>query len=234
MKNKPLCVIVDDEEMGLANLRSSIEELNLLEIESAYLDPDKFLVEIDQLESKIIFLDMEMPISGIEVASKLKDKLVIFVSGYVERGYQTFEVNAIDFVPKPIRNSRLKVAIHKALTAIVPKMVVLKTQDAKREEVDPALIAFVKTADDSRDKKIHLSNGKVILAKNIKFDKVLALLPSYFLQVNPQYVVNVNFVNKRLDNDTIGLDLPNNSEVVYMTLGKSYQKAFFSHKPQLK
>lgn len=234
MKSKPLCVIVDDEEAGLASVRSNIEELGMLEIEKAFLDPDKFLVQLDQLESKIIFLDMEMPIEGLEVAAKLKDKLVIFVSGYVERGYMTFDVDAVDFVPKPIRQSRLKSAIEKALHLLKPDKIVVKSQDTKREEITPGHICCIKTAEDSRDKEIILISGKTILAKNISFKELLHELPYSFLQVNPGALVNLDYVNKLIDTDTIGVELPGNDKILEITLGNNSRKSFFERKPQFK
>lgn len=234
MRSKPLCIIVDDEELGLSALRDSIEELGLLEIERAFLDPDQFLVQIDQLESKIIFLDMEMPIEGLEVASRLKDKLVIFVSGYVERGYKTFDVNAIDFVPKPIRQSKLKSATEKALGLLKPNTLVIKTQDTKREEFAPDIIYRIKTASDSRDKEIFLLSGKTVLAKNVGFKELLDQLPVSFLQVNPGDVVNLDYVNKLLNTDTIGLDIPGMDKTIEITLGNNNRENFFQRKPQFR
>jgi len=215
-------------------LRSNLEELNLLEIERAYLDPDKFLVQLDQLDSKIVFLDMEMPISGVEVAKALRDKLVIFVSGKTERGFEAFDVRAIDFVPKPIRQSRLKQAIEKALILLKPEKIVVKSQDTKREEIAPDKICCIRTGSDPRDKEIHLTNGKTILAKNISFKELLTLLPDSFLQVNPGDVVNLDYVNKLLNSDTLGIQLPDTEKVIEITLGLNSREAFFLRKPHFK
>lgn len=234
MKSKPLCVIVDDEESGLASVRSNIEALGLLEIEKAFLDPDKFLVQLDQLESKIIFLDLEMPIEGIEVAKALHNKLIIFVSGRTERGFKAFDVDPVDFVPKPIRQSRLKQAIEKALAMLKPEKIVIKSQDAKREEIAPERICCVRTGSDSRDKEIYLTNGKSILAKNITFKELINQLPDSFLKVNPGDVVNLDYVNKRLNSDTLGIQLPDSDEVIEITLGLDSREAFFRRKPQFK
>ncbi len=234
MRSKPLCVIVDDEESGLAALRSNLEDLDLLEIEKAYLDPDKFLVQLHQLKAKIIFLDMEMPISGVEVAQALRDKHVIFVSGKTERGFEAFDVRAIDFVPKPIRQSRLKQAIEKALTLLKPEKIVVKSQDTKREEIAPEKICCIRTGSDSRDKEIHLINGKTILAKNISFKELMDQLPNSFLQVNPGDVVNLDYVNKLLNSDTLGIQLPDSEKVIEITLGLNSREVFFQRKPQFK
>ena len=54
--SKPLCVLVDDERPSLSALKDAIEEIGLLEIENSFLNPDKFLTQVDQLKSDIIFL----------------------------------------------------------------------------------------------------------------------------------------------------------------------------------
>lgn len=235
MRSKPLCIIVDDEESGLSALRDNIEELGMLEIEKAFLDPDKFLVQIDQLEAKIIFLDMEMSVDGLEVASKLNDKLIIFVSGYVERGPDSYDVDAVYFVPKPIRQSKLKSAIEKALLRLKPDKLVVKSQDSKREEIAPESICLIKTGTkDSRDKEILLISGKTVTAKNIGFKELLDQLSDSFLQVNPSDVVNLDYVNKLLNIDTIGLEIPGIDKTIEISLGNNNRESFFQRKPQFR
>lgn len=233
MTAKPNCVILDDEENALAFLRDSIEELNLLNIERAFLDPDDLLVEVDNLNSEIYFLDIEMGISGIEVADKLKDKLVIFVSGRKDLACDTYDVNAVDFVPKPIRKSRLKIAIEKALIKLKKDksdFIVLKTQDSTKEEIKQKDIIYIEA--EGRDKKIFLSNGKHILSKYISFDEILSNLSVEFLQVNKKQVINLKFATKLFSADLIGVNY--NGGIIEMTLANSFKEAFFKEKPHLK
>ena len=231
MINKPLCCIVDDEESSLASLKDLIEDIDLIEIEHSFLDPDKFLMKIDSLKSKIIFLDIEMPIYGIDVASKLNDKLVIFVSGHTDKAFETYNVNAIDFVPKPIRGNRLKEAINKVLKLVSSTSICLRTEDAKKEEVVISEIAFISTCDDPRDKLIHLSKGKKVKAKNITVDSLLELLPNYFLKVNPSEIININTVHKRINSDTVEIETEGGT--FSFILGDKARNKFFKLKPNL-
>lgn len=235
MKNKPLCILVDDEEFGLASLQSKIEELGMLEIEKAYIDPDKFLTEIDKLNSNIIFLDIEMPISGIEVARKLEKKLVIIVSGHTDRGVEAFDVNAIDFVRKPVQLSRLKDAIEKAILKLKSHSLFVKTSTASREEIMLNSIVYVKTSIvDSRDKEIFLLSGKKILAKDITLELLLNELSNNFIQVNISLIVNADYVNKRIDFETMKIDDLKELSPYEFILGEKYKSAFFNIKPGLK
>lgn len=233
---KPSCVIVDDETIALKSLKSQIQELDLLEIEKSYLDPDLFLVEIGKLNSEIIFLDMDMPIMGDEVARKLKNKKIIFVSGHVEHAIKGFEVNAVDFVPKPVRLSRLKEAIQKALIEMNSKsreLLVIKTQDSKKEEIVCEYISHIEChKNESRDKLIQLKDGSTIHAKNVNFETILAQLPEHFLRVNTRQIINLNFAYKLIDSDTIGLK--SESKHIEINLGDTFKNDFFSAKPHFK
>lgn len=231
--NKPLCILVDDEAQCLSALKNAIEEIGLLEIERSFLDPDKFLMQVDELKADIVFLDMEMPIYGDEVARKLTDKKIIFVSGYVEQAIKGFEVNAIDFVPKPIRLSRLKTAILKAFSQTTSsEHIIIKSQNSKKEIINVNKIAMVRCGDDSRDKQIILENGKSILAKRINFNTLIEQLPSNFLQINPGELVNLDFVNQLISTDSIGISFNNSHRE--LVLGDRFKDAFFEAKPYFK
>lgn len=235
MKSKPLCVIVDDEESGLAALKSKIEDLGILEIEKAFLDPDKFLIEVEKLDSRIVFLDIEMPISGFDVAKKLKDKLIIIVSGHTDRGVEAFDINAIDFVRKPVQVSRLKEAIEKVVLKLVSQSFFVRTNTASKEEILLNSIAYIKTSDDdSRDKIIALSTGKKIIAKDITLETLLNVLSANFIQVNSSVIVNLDFVNKRIDFETMKIDNLIELEAFEFTIGEKFKSGFFSKKPGLK
>ena len=230
---KPSCVILDDEENALAFLRDNIEELNLLNIERAFLDPDDLLVEMDNLNSKIYLLDIEMGISGIEVAKKLKNKLVIFVSGRKDLAFETYDVKAVDFVPKPIRKSRLKTAIERAISELKKgksNFIVLKTQDSSKEEIKQEDIIYMKA--EGRDKKIFLLSGHSTLAKNINWDTILRDLSNDFLQISPQNIINVNYATKLISADLIGVSY--NGTTIEMHLTNSFKESFFDIKPHLK
>jgi two-component system LytT family response regulator len=223
MVPKPLCVIVDDEWDSIGLLSQCIDDLGLLAIEKTYTDPDLFLTEVDQLKSDIIFLDMDMSIEGHEVASKLVNKKVIFVSGHPETAIRAYDVEAIDFVQKPPKQHRLKKAIKKALETTSPQKVdrfSVRTEDAhKHEIIDP------------RDKTIHLAGAEgVIKAKNINFNDLLELCsPSSLMQISKNSIVNLDYVRKLKTKDSIEIDY--NGESRELTIGEAYKEPFLIAKP---
>ena len=248
MINKPLCCIIDDEESSLASLKDIIEEIDLLEVEQSFLDPDKFLLKIDKLKSQIIFLDMEMPISGLDVANRLKDKLIIFVSGHTDKAYQTYDVAAIDFVPKPIRASRVKMAIEKALKSVSISSIYLSTEEASKEEIIVSEIKFIsnykliedkgkpgyyiKEENDKNYKFIYLKNDTIIkVSQRISNESLIDMLPNNFIKVNRQEIINVDEIHKKKDSDTILIDVLGVTQDII--LGESAKKLFFKLKPNL-
>lgn len=234
MRTKPLCVLVDDEDSSLALLKSKIEELNLLSVEQAYMDPDKFLANVSNLKSEIIFLDMEMSIDGSEVAKKLKNKKVIFVSGHKDLAYKAYDVEAIDFVPKPISTFRLKLAIEKAIKQVTTTFVVIKTEDAKKEEINYDSIIYISThKTEKRDKDFHLTDGTTLRAKGIDISVLIAELPlERFCKINSSEIVNLSYVKKLLSADSIGVSI--NSKIKELTISESCKETFFAQKPHLR
>lgn len=113
-------IIVDDEEITLKELQSMLEEHPGIVIAGSYTDPQKALDEIEYTKPDCAFLDIEMPVlDGIELAGRLIDQLstmeVVFVTAYNHYATQAFEVNAIDYVLKPIRPERLGKAVERLL-----------------------------------------------------------------------------------------------------------------------
>ena len=234
MKIKPLCIIVDDEQSSLALLKSKIEEIDLLEIEQSFLDPDKFLMNVPKLKSEIIFLDMEMPIDGTDVARKLKNKKIIFVSGHIDQAYKTYDVDAIDFVPKPISTFRLKQAIEKALKYLSNSFIVIKASDAKKEEINYDSIIYISTnKDEKRDKDFYLTDGTIRKAKGVDISGLMEELPlEKFCKINSSEIVNLNYAKKLLTADSVGVII--NTKIKELTISESCKESFFAKKPHLR
>lgn len=234
MNNKPKCVLVDDEETSLAALRSAIEEIGLLEVERAYLDAERFLLQISDLEACIVFLDMEMPFPGDECAAKLRHKQIIFVSGHRDLAWRAFDVAAVDFVQKPIRLTRLKEAIEKVLKLRLNEEIYLKTQDAQKQLVRLSEVVYIESArSDARDKRVVLASGIDLIAKNINFRELMQLINAEnIIQANPSQLVNLNYVNRLLDADSIGVMV--NGKSVTLNLGDKFKEEFFKAKPNFR
>jgi len=105
-------VIVDDEYYAMQGLRMELEEIGGIEIVGMYEDCSELLAGIKRVRPDIIFLDIEMPkMNGFELLEKLMNigpiPNIVFVTAYSHYAVKAFEINAIDYLVKPVTKSRL-------------------------------------------------------------------------------------------------------------------------------
>jgi two-component system, LytTR family, response regulator len=109
-------LIVDDERLGRAELRRLLEPHPEVEIVGEARDADEALALIEQLQPDLLFLDIQMPgRSGFELLEQLdRVPLVVFTTAYDEYALKAFEVNALDYLLKPVSPERLDAALARA------------------------------------------------------------------------------------------------------------------------
>lgn len=118
--NKPLsAIIVDDEPLAIEGLRLRLEKIPEIEVIAEASDGDQAIQLCHTLCPDVLFLDLRLPgLSGIEVVQALQSDIlpmIVFVSAYGEYALDAFELNAIDYVLKPVNLGRLKVTVKRIL-----------------------------------------------------------------------------------------------------------------------
>lgn len=233
MNTKLRCLLLDDEIPGLAYLKLLCEQLPELEVIRAFNDPVVFMKEFPELEFDLCILDIEMPgINGIQLAGMLNGKAVIFTTAYKEYATDAFDLNAIDYVIKPVRFERLKQAVNKAAIWMekqdrVRKHACLITNKGKTMIYFDQL-AYIKISDiDSRDKIAYLTNHSILQLKNISFKQLIALLPSdHFCRINKKELIAMNCVHYFSgDQITTNIQIQDHSPLVF-TLGEAFRNDF--------
>ncbi|HMK07155.1 MAG TPA: response regulator, partial [Flavobacterium sp.] len=115
MNTKLKCLLLDDELPGLAYLKMLCGQIPELEIIKAFNDPEKLLAAIPMLDFDLLISDIEMPgIDGLSLANSLKGKLIIFATAYKDYAADAFDMDAVDYITKPIKLERLQKAVLKA------------------------------------------------------------------------------------------------------------------------
>lgn len=201
MNTRIKCLLLEDELPGLTYLKMLCEQIPELEVIKAFNNPKIFLKEVPNLDFDLCIMDIEMPeMNGLEVANLLHGKPVIFTTAYKEYAAEAYDINAVDYVRKPVKMERLQQAISKAkirlnTTKEAKDFIQLNTNKGK------ALIFFdqvcyIKVSEvDSRDKIIQFFDGSEITLKNISFDKLLTILPkSHFVRINKKEIIALKTV----------------------------------------
>lgn len=116
MKLKAL--IVDDEYPARQELRYVLSNFDNVEIVGEATNAQEALALIKALDYQILFMDISMPgMSGLELGAAIQElpkrPFIIFVTAYDEYAVSAFEVNAVDYLLKPVEPNRMKKAIDK-------------------------------------------------------------------------------------------------------------------------
>ncbi|HLP13838.1 MAG TPA: response regulator transcription factor [Flavobacteriales bacterium] len=215
MDTKIRCILLDDELPGLTYLRMLCEQIPNVEVVKAYNNPILFLEESKKLEFDLCILDIEMPgMNGLEVARQLKNKPVIFTTAYKEYASEAFDLDAVDYIKKPIQKERLEKGIAKAREQ-AHKPDRKKTFAQFNTSKGKVLLFFdtvvyITTGEiDKRDKLAYLEDGTEVHLKNISFDQLLEIFPgNKFCRVNKKDIIAIHRV-KHFNNDEITMNSKN-------------------------
>src|SRR5436190_21901598 len=112
-------VLVDDEQLARDELGYLLGQLGGIEVIGQAGNGVEALTTIDRLHPDLVFLDVQMPgLTGFEVARRLLDKRaashIVFVTAFDQHAIEAFEVNAVDYLLKPVDPARLEVAVQRA------------------------------------------------------------------------------------------------------------------------
>lgn len=114
-------VIVDDEPLARRGLTLRLENHAAVDLVSECGNGEEALQAVAELQPDLMFLDIQMPgMNGFDVIENLQGDampMVIFVTAYNEFAVDAFEVNAVDYVLKPVDEERLNAAIQRAVEA---------------------------------------------------------------------------------------------------------------------
>ncbi len=111
-------LLVDDEPLALSRLRMAFADIPDCVVVGAAADGEKALRAVEELSPELLVLDMRMPsLSGLEVARALTGPTrpeVVFVTAFDQYATEAFDVEAADYLLKPVRFDRLRVAVDRA------------------------------------------------------------------------------------------------------------------------
>ena len=234
MNTKIKCLLLDDELPGLTYLKMLCEQIPELEIVKVFNNPEKLLAEAPNLDFDLCILDIEMPdLNGMAVANLLENKYIIFTTAYKEFAVEAFEIDAVDYITKPVKKERLEKAVAKVLKRIEKQeqkqFISINTNKGKSVLFFDHLL-YIKASDtDSRDKVAFLKDGSTLVLKNISYEKLQEKLSKVrFCRINKREIIAVSIVNFFThDEITTNVMLPNGKPLV-LSLGISFKDDFLT------
>src|SRR5436190_20276416 len=112
-------IIIDDERLARAELKKLLQDFPEVEVIDEAANAEEGIAKIESQHPDLIFLDIQMPgKTGFDMLSELeRTPQVIFTTAYDEFALKAFEVNALDYLLKPVEPKRLADAIQKLQTS---------------------------------------------------------------------------------------------------------------------
>lgn len=201
MRTKIKCMIVDDEPLAIQLLENHIQQTNQLELVASAENPIDAIKMLKEKEIDLLFLDIQMPVlTGIELVKTLQNPPgIIFTTAYREYAVESYELNVVDYLLKPITFMRFLQSVNKFTTLNKPIQHAESTQssDEMKESMYVNVnkrfvkiifedILFIESVKDYIH--IHNENGTIITKEKISvFEQKI---PDHFLRIHRSFIVN--------------------------------------------
>jgi len=233
MSDQITCIIVDDEPPAIRLLQKYIEQLQGVACVATCTRAVEALQLIELHKPDVVFLDIQMPeLTGIQLSAIIKDKVkIIFTTAYSQFAVEGFEMNAVDYLLKPIPFNRFIAAVEKVRKQNT-ELAAVKPPDENTDEY-----FFVKTDGKNRFQRIevkdinyiesiknyivlHTGSGQVVTYNTLKYFEE-NLPDNLFIKIHKSFIVAIGKIEKT-DNTEVwisGKSLP---------LGDTYRNEFFS------
>jgi len=226
------CIIVDDEPLARQGMEMNIAQVSSLQLLGSFSNALAASDFIRKENVELMFLDINMPeLNGLDFLKSLLDApLVIFTTAYPQYALDSYELDALDYLVKPIRIERFLKAVNKAENHLR-----LLRNESKNNHVERIEDDFVFIKADRKFFKIqfkdilyieglkdyviiYTADNKIITSMNVK--TIAAQLPAtIFARVSKSYIVNVRHITS-FDNELVYIQ---NNEI---PLGQSFKDDF--------
>lgn len=211
-------IVIEDEPLARRGLVKLLKSYDFLECLGMYGNTEDARMVMEEQELDLIFLDINLPEeSGWDFAQFVPAHIqLIFTTAYPDYALESYELNALDYLLKPIAEDRLKKALDKAFHhfqqkmpqgIVVPNDHIFVKADRKLFRLELSEIQYIEAMKDYV--MIHTKEKKLMVAMNIK--TILNQLPNTdFVRINKSFVVNLTKVES-VDNHWVtiaGFEMP--------------------------
>lgn len=220
-------IIVDDEPKSIELILGYLFHFPEIEVTATFRNGLKALNYLKDTPVDLIFLDINMPhLSGLSLSRMIHPGIkVIFITAYPQHAPESYEVDAIDYLLKPVHFERFTRAIHKALknngsgaaSNADPEVIGLKSS-GKIFRVHVSDICFLEKA--ANYMTYHTRDKKIVV--RITTGEALGELPDFFIQVHKSFIVNCKMI-EYYNKEDIGI------QNLKIPIGNRYRDGFLQH-----
>lgn len=217
-------ILVDDEPLALLELQTMLYKYPEIVVIDTARNALEAVQKANTLKPDLLFLDINLPgKSGFDILQELEEvPLVIFVTAYDQFAIKAFEVNALDYILKPINTDRLKEAIEK-----IRKQVVQNKPAEEQLTIDKRI--FIKDGEHcyfiplkeifliesvGNYARMYFQNKKPLLHKSLNYLEE-KLPQSYFFRTDRQHIINTDFITSIAPffNNSLQIELKNDIKI---------------------
>jgi DNA-binding LytR/AlgR family response regulator len=195
------CIAIDDEPKALEVIERYCQKISLASLKATFREPLKAIEFLNREKVDLIFLDINMPdISGMQLLQTLSPRpLIIFTTAYSQYAVESYELNALDYLLKPVTFERFLMAINKAAEALSSKNTTGPDEDAavfiksgpQTYRVKVSEILYLEK--DGNYITVHLKDGNILIRENM--GDIFDLVPAAdFIRVHKSYVVGIRHI----------------------------------------
>ena len=227
------CIAIDDEPLALEQIGSYVQKTPFLELIATCKNAYEALEVLKEKEVNLMFIDIDMPdISGLDlVKSLVKKPQIIFTTAYSEYAFEGFQVDAIDYLLKPINYAAFLKAANKSkiwFEANSPEKAEQQPKSDRKEifvksnyKVIRILLADISYIESANEYiKIFLDNQEVITTF-MRLKNIEELLPAGdFMRVHKSFIINLNKI-LAVDRNRIFID-----KKKHIPVGVQYKEIF--------
>lgn len=194
------CIAIDDEPLALRLISEYVSRFPALQLVKTFDDAISGAEFLKAKPVDLLFIDINMPdITGIDLVRALQVKpMVIFTTAYKNFAYEGFELEALDYILKPIDFKRFEKAVEKAIDYYryknradteQPEESLYVYSEYRMVKVDLSAIEYIESMEDYI--KIHQTNAPTVLTL-MSLKKVLEKLPAdKFQRIHRSYIVSL-------------------------------------------
>lgn len=196
------CIAIDDEPKALEIIERYCQKTSLVDLLASFREPVKAIEFLNSQKVDLIFLDINMPdISGMQLVQTLSPRpMVVFTTAYSHYAVESYDLNAIDYLLKPITFERFLAALNK-VAATLPAKTSAITDDETTVFIKSGPQTYqVKVADilylekDGNYITVHLKDRNILIRENM--GDIFDLVPAAeFVRVHKSYVVAIKHIS---------------------------------------